>query len=135
MPSYSFEIKREFTATDRQLYEALLDPRVLKSLWGLQKISITDDDGRQAYAEMTIDDENWNFTLAYEDLVQHELLSWKVTFDRFPGKEVSVSVSLTPLREGTELRLVQANFDSQQECDSNQSAWEKSLETLEGLFA
>ena len=132
--TFSFQISK-CIATDRtKLFAAMLEPEVPKTLWGVNRITVIDEKPRTAYAEMQIHSENWNFTVSYRKIVENELLSWVVTFDRFPGKEVSVEVTLEANDGGTVVTVCQSNFDSPEERDANEQAWIGSLERLSSLF-
>ncbi len=132
--SISFEISRSYAAPVSKLYSALLNPEVLKTLWGLNGMTVTEDPSREAYAEMSFGEDNWNFRMVYGDMIENELLTWKVIFDRTPDKEVHVRVEFRQTGEGTEVIAGQSNFDTEEERDANQNAWTQSLDNLASLI-
>ena len=132
--SFGYEIKREFRKPVADLFAAMLDGDVLKELWGLKKITFTSENPKEAYAEMTIGDENWNFELLYDSIIKDKHLSWKVRFDRAPEKEILVSILFSGGSDSGKLVVSQSNFDSKEESDANEKAWKASLTKLEGIL-
>ncbi|HKV06132.1 MAG TPA: SRPBCC family protein [Candidatus Acidoferrales bacterium] len=131
----AYELIAPFTIAPDRLFKAFLDETVLKKLWGVSEISIDARAGGTARAKMTIANENWNFTLTYDEISPNEKLRWSVHFDRFPQKETRVTLLFKRIPAGTELTVRQENFDDARERDANREAWRGALNILGGLLA
>lgn len=132
--AFGLEIRKTFPVGTAELFRAMLDTNILKSLWGLHKLTVVDGARRKAYAEMLIADENWNFELTYDEIIENKLLTWKVNFDRFPDKEFDVSVAFSGNARVGKMLLKQSGFDTVGERDANEQAWHVALATLERLL-
>jgi uncharacterized protein YndB with AHSA1/START domain len=130
----AYELSKVFPVTQEKLFNAFIDEMTLKKIWGVSIITIDARPGGKARAELRIDSENWDFTITYKEVITNEKLRWVVHFDRFPAKEIRVTLWFKKMPDGTQLTLRQENFDNSQERDGNRQAWEGALTTLERLF-
>jgi len=132
--STAYEISREFPATQETLFRSFIDEATLKSIWGVSSITVEAKPGSNARAILQIDNENWNFTITYQEVVPSDKLRWVVHFDRFPSKEIRVTLWFQPATNGARVTVRMENFESSEERDANKQAWEGALRTLEGLI-
>ena len=131
----SYELSRVFAVTPGKLFSCFLDESTLKTIWGVSQITIDARAEGRARAQLTINDENWDFTITYKEVVPGQTLRWVVHFDRLPSKEIRVTLRFKEIAAGTELTLRMENFESWQERDQNRQAWEGALETLQALIS
>ena len=129
----AYELSKVFPVTQDKLFNAFLSEAMLKKIWGVSSISIDARAGGKARAKLQIDNENWDFTITYTEVVLNEKLRWSVRFDRFPNKEIRVTLWFRNTTGGTELTLRQENFENSQERDGNRAAWEGALKILGSL--
>jgi uncharacterized protein YndB with AHSA1/START domain len=132
--STAYELSKIFPVTQEKLYNAFIDETTLKNIWGVSAITIDARPEGKARAELKIDSENWDFTITYKEVIPNEKLRWVVHFDRFPAKEIRVTLWFKKISDGTQLTLHQENFENSQERDGNRQAWEGALTTLERLI-
>ena len=131
----TYELSRVFAVAPGKLFSRFLDEATLKTIWGVSQITIDARPEGRARAQLTINDENWDFTITYKEIVPSQTLRWIVHFDRLPSKEIKVTLRFKEIAAGTELTLRMENFESSNERDQNRQAWEAALETLEGLLS
>jgi uncharacterized protein YndB with AHSA1/START domain len=131
----TYELSRVFPVAPGTLFSQFLDETTLKTIWGVSQITIDARPEGQARARLTINDENWDFTITYKEVVPGQTLRWIVHFDRLPSKEIKVTLRFKEIAAGTELILRMENFESSNERDQNRQAWEAALETLQGLIS
>jgi hypothetical protein len=129
----AYELSHSFHVTQATLFNAFINPATLKDIWGVSSITVDARPSGQARAKLTIDDENWDFTITYQELVPHNKLRWVVHFDRFPSKETRVTLSFSATAEGSEVTVRMENFETSQERDANRQAWEGALTRLEAI--
>lgn len=132
--STTYQLTRHFSVSEDKLFNAFINESILKKIWGVSSISVDAREGGNANAKMEIEGQNWNFTITYKDIVPNKKLSWAVRFERFPEKEIIVTLSFKPIAEGTELTLDMENFASPRERDENRKAWLASLTVLEKIM-
>jgi uncharacterized protein YndB with AHSA1/START domain len=130
----SYELSRTLSVSQEALFNAFLDPAILKTMWGVSSMTVDARPNGQARAHMTILSENWDFTITYQEIIPNEKLRWLVHFDRFPSKEARAMLSFTRTTDGTEVTVQMDNFESIQERDANRAAWQGALSTLAGLI-
>ena len=129
----AYELSHNFHVPEATLFNAFINPATLKELWGVSSITVDARPSGQARAKLTIDNENWDFTLTYQELVPHNKLLWVVHFDRFPSKETWVTLSFRATAGGSEVTIRMENFETSQERDANRQAWEGALKRLEAI--
>jgi hypothetical protein len=129
----AYELSHAFPVTQATLFDAFINSAILKDIWGVSSITVDARPGGQARARLTIDQENWDFTITYQELVPASKLRWVVHFDRFPSKETSVKLLFKPTVSGSEATVRMENFENPQERDANKQAWEAALSMLEGI--
>ena len=83
---------------------------------------------------MTINGENWNFTITYKEIINYSKLKWIVNFEGFPSKETHVELEFHKIPNGTLLKLKMENFEDSNERDANRNAWINGLKTLEKII-
>ncbi|MGH2362204.1 MAG: SRPBCC family protein [bacterium] len=130
----SYELSRVFQVTPATLFNAFIDAGTLKHIWGISSISVDARPSGQTRAEMSLDNENWNFTITYQEVIPHEKLRWIVHFDRFPSKETRVTLLFKATAGGAEVTVRMENFETPEERDGNKQAWEGALKKLERLL-
>jgi hypothetical protein len=86
--------------------------------------------GGHARAELSFDNESWDFTISYQEVIPHDKLRWIVHFDRFPSKEPQATLLFKATGSGAEVTVRMENFDTPHERDSNKQAWEGALRKL-----
>ena len=129
----AYEISRRFAAPQAALFHAVLNPATLKEIWGVSSISVDARPGGQARATFRIGEENWDFTITYQEVAPYDKLRWIVRFDRNPSRETHVALMFRPLADGSEVTVRMENFENAQECDANRQAWEQALNKLEAI--
>ena len=75
----AFEVSHVFPVTQATLFNAFIDAATLKQIWGVSSISVDARPGGHARAEMSFDNENWNFTITYQEVNPHDRLPWIFT--------------------------------------------------------
>lgn len=130
----AFELSREFSVAPPNLFAAFIDAATLKEIWGVSRIAVDARPNGQARAELTIDGENWDFTILYQEVVPYEKLRWIVHFDRLPGKEPQATLLFRPTAAGSAVTVRMENFETSQDRDANRQAWEGALMTLRAIF-
>ena len=130
----AYEISRLFQVPQRALFNAFVDEAILRKIWGVSSITVDARPGGQARARLQIEDENWDFTVTYEEVSSPEKLRWAVHFDRFPHKEIRVTLWFNATADGAEVTIRMENFETTEERDANRQAWEAGLTTLEALI-
>ncbi|MBZ5636565.1 MAG: SRPBCC domain-containing protein [Acidobacteriia bacterium] len=131
----AYEISRAFPVTQAVLFAAFIDGTTLKDIWGLSSITVDAKPRGQARAALSIDNENWDFTITYQEVVPPDKLRWIVHFDRFPSKETRATLLFRAAAGGSEVTVRMENFGSSQERDSNRQAWEGALKRLEVIVS
>lgn len=130
----AYELSRAFPVPEETLFKTFIDEAILKEIWGVSSINVDARPGGQARALLEIDGESWDFTLSYKEVVPGEKLRWIVHFDRFPTKEIRVTLLFKPTIDGTEVTIRMENFETSEERDANKHAWEAGLTKLEELI-
>jgi uncharacterized protein YndB with AHSA1/START domain len=130
----AFEVSHVFPVTQAALFNAFIDASTLKQIWGVSSISVDARPGGDARAELTFDNENWDFTISYQEVIPHHKLRWVVHFDRFPSKEPQATLVFKAMESGAEVRVRMEKFETPQERDSNKQAWEETLKKLEEII-
>jgi uncharacterized protein YndB with AHSA1/START domain len=130
----SYELSQTLRVSQEALFNAFLDPATLKTMLGVSSITVDARPKGQARAHMTIVDENWDFTITYQEIIPNEKLRWLVHFDRFPSKKIQAMLSFTRTTEGAEVAVQMDHFESIQERDANRAAWQGALRTLAALI-
>ena len=130
----AYELSKVFPVTQEKLFNAFIDETTLKKIWGVSSITIDARPGGHARAALEFDNENWDFTITYKEVIPNEKLKWIVHFDRFPGKEILATLWFRKTTGGSEVTVRQENFETSQERDANRQAWERTLQTLEDLL-
>lgn len=130
----AYELSRVFATSPDKVFNTFIDETTLKKIWGVSEIKIDARPGGEARAKLQIDNENWNFTIIYKEVIPYEKLSWVVHFDRFPAKETRATLLFRKLTDGTELTFRQENFETSQERDDNRQANEHALRILDSLL-
>src|SRR5258708_7425481 len=88
----AYELTKNFAATPKKLYNAFTDQTTLMKVWGVSGITIDAKPGGKALAKLKYNNENWDFTITYKEVVPNEKLMWIVHFDRFPTKETRTTL-------------------------------------------
>jgi uncharacterized protein YndB with AHSA1/START domain len=130
----AYELSRSFQVPAEKLFNAFIDEDVLKKIWGVSSISIDARPGGKANAKLEFNGDNWNFIITYLEVQLFEKLKWIVHFERFPSKEIRVTLLFKETSDGTDFTVRQQNFETPQERDENRKAWEYAFNTLEGLL-
>ena len=132
----SYELSRKFSASPQALFNALTSATVLKRIWGVQEIDVDARVGGRGIANYIVDGQDWSFTITYTELDRDKgRLGWIARFKNFPSKETRVFLQLTQVDGGTVLTLRMENFDSAEECNANQQAWERGLKILADVLS
>ena len=130
----SYQISKMFSVSPEKLFNALTDSGVLKKIWGVQSINVDVRVGGEGKAIYIEGDQDWSFTMTYQEVVRAEKLKWITHFKSFPTKETRVTLLFKKTDAGSELIVRMENFESEEERNANKGAWEKGLITLEGLL-
>jgi uncharacterized protein YndB with AHSA1/START domain len=130
-----FEVSHVFPVSQAKLFKAFIDANTLKQIWGVSSISVDARPGGHARAELSFENESWDFTISYQDVMPHHTLRWIVHFDRFPNKEPQATLLFSAMGSGAEVTVRMKNFETAHERDSNKQAWEGALRKLEEIFA
>src|SRR5262245_59336518 len=130
----AYEISREFRVSQETLFNLFINPTILKDIWGVSSITVDARPNGQARATLEIDNESWDFTITYKELLPNSKLRWIVNFDRFPSKEIRVTLWFETTPHGAKLTLRMENFETSQERDGNRQASEAALSRLEQLI-
>ena len=125
-----YEISETYPVSRERLFRALTDATVLKSIWGVQQITVDARVGGETIAVYIDGDHDWSFTITYTEVVPHHTLRWLTHFKSFPTKETRVTVRLEEAAPGTELTIRMENFESADERDANKQAWRRGLAAL-----
>ena len=130
----AYEISREFRVSEEVLFGSFINEAILKTLWGVSSITVDARPGGKARATLEIDDEDWSFTLTYQEVVPNSRLRWNIHFDRFPTKEIRVTLFFETTPNAAKVTVRMENFETSQERDGNKAAWESALDRLEVLL-
>jgi uncharacterized protein YndB with AHSA1/START domain len=112
------------------LFNALIDPSVLRSIWGVQEITVDPRVGGRAEAVFIAGAQDWSFTLTYLEVVAPEKLRWLAHFKSFPSKETRVTALFVDEDGGARLTIQMGNFETTEERDANRQAWQRGLQRL-----
>ena len=126
----AYELTSVFPGAQATLFNAFINAAILKEIWGLSSITVDARPNGQAHAQLEIGNENWDFTITYQEVVPYDKLRWVVHFDRFPSKETRVTLWFKTTTGGAEVKVRMENFENSQERDANRNAWEGALKTL-----
>jgi uncharacterized protein YndB with AHSA1/START domain len=129
-----YEIERAFSNSQEVLFKALTDSNILKSIWGVQNITVNAKTGGQARAIYRVNEQNWDFTITYIEVVPYEKLRWVTHFDSHPTKETKVTILINHRSRGSKVVVRMENFENQEECDANKKAWEEALDKLKVIL-
>jgi uncharacterized protein YndB with AHSA1/START domain len=125
-----YELSETFQVSRERLFNALIDPAVLKSIWGVQEITVDPRAGGKAHAVFNAGGQDWSFTLTYLEIVPPQRLRWITHFKSFPSKETRVAVRIDNEDSGTRLTITMGNFETAEERDANRQAWQQGLRRL-----
>ena len=131
----AYELAKPYPVSPATLFNALTDATVLKTIWGVQQITVDARVGGKTAAVYLEGSQDWSFTLTYTEVVPNEKLSWVTHFKSFPAKETRVTVLLNAADQGTELLIRMGNFETVEERDANQQAWLRGLARLADILA
>ena len=129
----AFELSHAFPVTQATLFNAFIDAATLKDIWGVASITVDARPNGQARARLTIDNENWDFAITYQEVIPPDKLRWFVHFDRFPSKEPRATLSFRATAGGSEVTVRMENFETSQERDGNRQAWQGALTRLDAI--
>lgn len=130
----TYTITKTVAVSPDKVYETYLNPESLKQIWGLDSISVDAKPEGRTRAKLRLNDENWDFTLIYKEVIPNQKLKWVVNFDEHPKIEVWTTVVFNSVKEGTEISLSQENFNTKAERDENRQANTESLDKLTRLL-
>ncbi len=130
----SYTIKKMVSVSPDKVYETYLDPEYLKQIWGVDSISVDAKPEGRTRAKLRVNDQNWDFTLVYKEVIPNQKLKWVVNFDEHPKIEVWTTVVFNSVKEGTEISLSQENFNTKAQRDENRNANTESLDKLTKLL-
>ena len=130
----SYEISKIFLISPEKLFNALIDSTILKKIWGVQSINVDARVGGEGKAIYIEGEQDWSFTMTYQEIIKNEKLKWITHFKSFPTKETRVTLFIKKTDAGSELIVRMENFESEEERNANKGAWEKGLITLENLL-
>jgi uncharacterized protein YndB with AHSA1/START domain len=129
-----YELSEAFPVSRERLFNALIDPSVLKSIWGVQEITVDPRVGGKANAVFIAEGQDWSFTLTYLEVVAPEKLRWVAHFKSFPSKETRVVIRIAEEERGARLTITMGNFETTEERDANRQAWQQGLRRLAGML-
>ena len=130
----AYELQHAFPVAKATLFNAFISAATLKSIWGVSSITVDAKPGGRTRAKFMIGNQNWDFTIIYQELVPGEKLRWLVHFDQFPTKETQATLSFRPAPGGSQVTVRMENFESSQERDANRQAWQGALKKLETIL-
>jgi uncharacterized protein YndB with AHSA1/START domain len=125
-----YELSEVFPVSRERLFNALIDSAVLKSIWGVQEITVDPRVGGKANAVFIADGQDWSFTLTYLEVAAPTTLRWLAHFKSFPSKETRVAIRFADADRGTQLTINMGNFETTEERDANRQAWQQGLRRL-----
>jgi uncharacterized protein YndB with AHSA1/START domain len=130
----SYTITKTVALSPDKVYDTYLDPRSLKQIWGVDSISIDARPEGQTRAMLRINEQNWDFTLTYKEVIPNQKLKWIAQYDKHPKIEILTTVVFNSVKEGTEITFSQENFKTKAERDQNRNANGESLDKLSSLL-
>jgi len=77
----AYELTHSFPIPQSVLFRAFIDAATLKQIWGVSSITVDARPNGQTRAKLTVADENWDFTIIYQEVVPPDKLRWVVHFD------------------------------------------------------
>lgn len=141
------QIHRTYKATPQQLFDAWTRPELMTEWFGPGHLTITDTSTdprpggayRIAMEGYALHDPTLYQCVAatgiYTAFEPGRLLAFTWNGTWVPGEESLVTVELTPVDGGTELRLTHEHFQSDASRDGHSKGWSTCLDNLARLFA
>ena len=130
----SYTIKKTLAVSPDKVYNTYMDPRSLKQIWGVDSISVDARPEGQTRAMLSTNEQNWDFTLTYKEVIPNQKLKWIAQFEKHPKSEILTTVVFNSVKEGTEISFSQENFKTKKERDENRNANRESLNKLTSLL-
>ena len=130
----AYELSQTYPVSQERLFGALTDPTVLKTIWGVQQITVDARVGGRAHAVYIEGGQDWSFTITYTEVLPNRKLNWITHFKSFPTKETRVTVLFKEADKGTELIVRMANFETTEEREANKQAWQRGLAILADIL-
>jgi uncharacterized protein YndB with AHSA1/START domain len=130
----SYTIKKTLAVSPDKVYNTYIDPQSLKQIWGVDSISVDARPEGQTRAMLNVNEQNWDFTLTYKEVIPNQKLKWVAEFDEHPRSEILTTVVFNSIKEGTEISFSQENFKTKKERDENRTANNETLNKLTSLL-
>lgn len=130
----SYTITKVLTVSPEKVYNAYVDPQSLKQIWEVDSISVNAIPNGQTWARLRVNEQNWDFTLTYKEVIPNQKLKWVAHFDKHPKIEILTTVVFNSIPEGTEISFSQENFNTKRQRDENKNANTQALNKLSSLL-
>ena len=82
-----YEVSKTYPVSQERLFRALIDPTVLRKIWGVQQIVVDARVGGRTNTVYVEGGQDWSFTITYTEVVRNAKLKWITHFKSFPTKE------------------------------------------------
>ncbi|WP_345950813.1 SRPBCC family protein [Mucilaginibacter sp. PAMB04274] len=135
----------DFKVPVQVLYKAWVTPEDLKQWWHpsenhLQNVELDIQEGGQFKYEFMGKDEQPSLTITgdYKEVKENEKLvyswNWTVPTAEFKPSEHLLSIMFVSEGEGSRIKVVQENFQSEESINPHQEGWEKALNDLQAYL-
>lgn len=139
MTDLTLSVSRVIKATPQRIFEAWLDPAMMTKFM----VPRPDMHVREARAEprvggrfhvMMVGDKDYPHEGSYQEITPHSRLvfTWETPWS---APETTVTITLTPVAQGTRVDLTQIRFLSEASRDTHALGWTGMLENLETALA
>jgi uncharacterized protein YndB with AHSA1/START domain len=130
----SYTITKTVAISPDKVYDSYIDPRSLKQIWGVDSINVDARPEGQTRAMWRVNEQNWDFTITYKEVIPNQKLKWITQFDKYPKSEIWTTVVFNSVKEGTEITFSQENFKTKTERNERRSFHTESLNKLSSLL-
>jgi uncharacterized protein YndB with AHSA1/START domain len=140
----SLEIKRFINAPRSRVYAAWTDPAQLKEWWGPERVRTRNFvaevrvGGKYRWDLISQAEEEMSVFGEYRELVPEKkiVFTWKWDDDEvWENRDSIVTVELSDLDGGTEVRLTHEQLPSEESRDRHNEGWNSVLDRLEKFFS
>ncbi len=136
------EAGRSFPVSADQLYKAWTDPEQLKQWWkpmGNTLQNVTNDIRQGGTVRYVFADNKLNISGEYLEVKENEKLvytwKWELPNDPVRNADYMLTVEFKSSGNGSDLRVLQENFEDEESLYPHQEGWEKGLSELEQFLS
>jgi len=136
------QIAKSFPVTAEQLYTAWTNPEQLKQWWkpmGNSLKEVINDVKEGGTVRYIFNDNKLVISGQYLEVKPNERLvytwNWELPADAVRNADYKLTINFVPKDNGSEINVLQENFENEESMLPHQEGWEKGLDNLENFLS